>query len=381
MALDLLKRSEKGSALTHNEMDVNNLTAIENVFNGMEARIDTSINADGSLKLNPVEYAATLVGTDSYAVTLAGTYATLAELAGKLILVKIDEPNTGSATLNPNSLGATAIYRLGGAALGSGDLKAGVAALTYYTGGTPYFALLNPGCNSRVNYLTTTNSTNDYTAAAGDLDTVSTEVPSAYYAGYRIFVKFNAACTGATRIKVTASNPPIDLGFADVKKNGSSAIESGDFQADRIYEFVHDGTNFQLVSPISNQQQFISAKYSTTGVAIPTSDGKLASALTHSLGGVPSEVSICFVNKGNASGVLHGYAVGDRIATSTVYVSTSEVDRFHVLRTSTTIDIICRSSFGGNGVIVKKDASGTVAITGTELAQDFDFEVSAIRYA
>lgn len=378
--MDLLKRSEKGSALTHNEMD-QNLTDIENAHNGLEARVDTSLNADGSLRLNPVEYAATLVGTDSYAVTLAGTYATLADLAGKVILVKIDEPNTGPATLNPNSLGATAIYRLGGVALGSGDLKAGIAALTYYTGGTPYFALLNPGCNSRANYFTTSNSSNDYTAAAGDLDTVATEVPAAYYAGYRIFVKFNAACTGATRIKVTASNPVIDLGFADVKKNGSSAIESGDFQTDRIYEFVHDGTNFQLVSPIYSQQQQITARYTSTGIAIPTSDGVLGTALTHSLGGVPSEVSIRLVNKGNASGVAHGYAVGDRLVTQAVYSSSAEVDRFLPFYDDTEIDIICRTSFAGAGVIVKKDASGTAAITGSQLAQDFDLEVYAVRYA
>lgn len=374
MSLDLLKRSEKGSALTHNEVD-QNWTDIEEAHNGLETRVDVTLNADGSLKTNPVEYAATLVGTDSYAVTLAGTYATLADLAGKVLLVKIDVANTGPATLNPNGLGATAIYRPGGVALRSGDLKQGVAQLTLYVGGSTYFVLLNQGANSMENYSATSNSGNDYTITVSDLDSSSFEVPAAYYAGYTVRAKINAACTGASRLKIVATDPSIDLGFADIKKNGNSAIESGDFAVDRIYEFVHDGTSFQLVSPIHTQQQLIATEYSASSIDIPTSAGNLASALTHNLGGEPSSVTWRLVNIGNASGISHGYAVGDRVDLGSCTDTADFFDSFVPRESSTELQLI----FQGVSRILHKTTGSKVTINATQLAQDFKLAVYAFR--
>lgn len=374
MSLDLLKRSEKGSALTHAEVD-QNWTDIETAHNGLETRVDVTLNADGTLKANPVEYAATLVGTDSYAVTLDGTYATLADLAGKILLVKIDVSNTGPATLNPNALGATAIYRPGGLALRSGDLKQGIAQITLYVGGSTYFVLLNPGANSPANYGATTNSSNDYTITVTDLDTDSFEVPAAYYAGYTVKAKINSANSGAARLKVAATDPSIDLGFADIKKNGSSALEANDLAVDRIYEFVHDGTNFQLASPIHTQQQVIATEYSSSSIAIPTSAGVLAAALTHSLGGAPSVVMWRLVNVGNASGVAHGYAVGDQVALDSCTDTADYYDSFAPRESSTELQLI----FQGVSRITHKTTGSKVTISASQLSQDFTLSVYAFR--
>lgn len=374
MPLNLLKRSEKGSALTHTEGDQNKTDA-ENFANALETRLDVSINADGTLKDNKVVYAATLAGSDAYAVTVSGTYATLADLAGRILLVKIDVANTGTATLNVNSLGATAIYRPGGVALRSGDLKIGVAALTLYVGGSTYFVLLNPGANSLENYSATSNSSNDYTITIADLDTSSFEVPAAYYAGYTVRAKINAANTGASRLKILATDPSIDLGFADIKKNGSAALEANDFAVDRIYEFVYDGSNFQLVSPIHTQQQVIATEYSSSSIAIPTSAGVLAAALTHSLGGAPSVVTWRLVNVGNASGISHGYAVGDQIGLGSCTDTADYYDSFVPRESSTELQLI----FQGVSRIVHKTTGAKVTINATQLSQDFTLSVYAFK--
>lgn len=266
MALDLLKRAEKGSALTHSEMD-QNWTDIEDYAAATDAQIGVSINADGTLKDKGVEYAATLVGTDSYAVTIAGTYAAITDLAGRILLVKIDVSNTGPATLNPNALGATAIYRPGGLPLRSGDIKPGIAEVTLYPGGSPYFVLLNPGTESLSgSYGVTTNSTNDYTVTVTDLGIADFEVPAAYYAGYSVKVKINAANTGASRIKIAATTPSIDLGFADIKKDSGTALTGGEFQVGQVYTLIYDGTNFQIASsaPASIIVQVITAELATS---------------------------------------------------------------------------------------------------------------------
>ncbi len=251
MSLDLLLRSEKGSALTHAEMD-QNWTDIESFAAATDAQIAVSINPDGTLKDKGVEYAATLVGTDAYAITVAGTYSGLTDLAGRVLLVKIDVANTGPATLAVNGFSATAIYRPGGLALKSGDIKPGIAELTLYPGGSPYFVLLNPGTLAGSgSYSVTTNSTNDYTVTVNDLGAADFEVPAAYYAGYAVRVKINAVNTGAARIKISSTTPAIDLGFADIKKDSGTALTGGELQANQIYTLVHDGTNFQIASSVS----------------------------------------------------------------------------------------------------------------------------------
>jgi hypothetical protein len=245
--MDLTKRSTKGSALTHSEMDAN-WAEIEDYAAATDTRIGVSLNTDGTIKSEKVTYASSLVGTDSYAIAVPGTIPTVSDLAGRILLVKIDVANTGPATLQANALAATAIYRPGGVALKSGDLKPGVAELTLYPGGTPYFVLLNPGAQASGNYGASSNSGNAYTVTVADLGVSDFEVPAAYYAGYEVSVKINADNTGATTLNIVATTPAISLGAANVYKNGSTPLESGDLKSGRVYKFVHDGSAFQVIA-------------------------------------------------------------------------------------------------------------------------------------
>ncbi len=68
-------------------------------------------------------------------------------------------------------------------------------------------------------------------------------VPASLTTGLTIVAKFNTANTGAATIDVNS------LGAKAIKKNGSSALVTGDILAGQISMLVYDGTNFQLMSP------------------------------------------------------------------------------------------------------------------------------------
>lgn len=81
--------------------------------------------------------------------------------------------------------------------------------------------------------LTTTGAANAYVLSAN-------QTLTAYYAGMRISAKANFTNTGAATLNVDG------LGAASISNAGASAIVSG-----RIYDFVHDGTNFQVLGQAS----------------------------------------------------------------------------------------------------------------------------------
>lgn len=370
----LTKRSTKGSALTHAEMDAN-WDKITNGVLAVETQLAVSLNPDGTIKDEKVPYAATTNGTDNFAVSIPGTYASLSDLAGRIIMVQVDTPNTGAATLTINGTLSDNILKQGGQPLVSGDIKAGVNAFMWDST-TAAFLIVNPtGSNSRVNYGVTTNVGNDFTITIPTLNGSTFEIPEAYYPGYRLLVKLNAGPTGAMRLKVAVTTPAIDLGFADVKKYGTVALDASDLAANQIYEFVYDGSNFQLVGQTNSEAL---RRFTATSIPIPTaSGGRLAAPLAHGLGGVPNLLTWAFVNKSNTSGVAHGYAVGDRVAITVSTDNANTIVRFHPLSTATHLDMICMPA----GQLWKKDGSALIAITATQFAADFDLEVSAVRFS
>jgi len=83
-------------------------------------------------------------------------------------------------------------------------------------------------------YATSTGAANTY---AVTLDGQIT----AYAAGLKIRVKINVDNTGASTINVNS------IGAKTIKKNaGAADLAAGDLQQDGIYDFVYDGTNFQV---------------------------------------------------------------------------------------------------------------------------------------
>jgi len=367
----LTKRLIKGSRLTPAEGD-GNLTTIENFVNGLETRLDVSINADGSVRDQKVPYATTASGTDAYAISIAGTFGAITDFAGRVILIKVDVANTGPATIAINSFSATGIKKTGGLALVSGDLKPGIAALVYDPVSAS-FLLLNPGSNSQVNYAAASNSGNDYTATVASLASQGFEVPETYYAGYTVLVKLSATNTGVPRLKIAVTDPAIDLGFAEVRKYSGAALVGGELVNGGIYELTYDGTYWLVANPVSAGTTLI---YRSTGIAIPTSTtSKLAAALTHGLGGLPDSVQWWLVNKGNASGIAHEYAVGDRVDLRAIFYSADVYDVFIPLTTSTELDMLIENV----GAILRRDTLTHATLNLTDLSQDFDLAVSATR--
>lgn len=87
---------------------------------------------DNDYRISPNNYGADSGGTDTYAITLASAptgYAT-----GQVYAFKANTANTGTATLNVNSLGAKTILRSDGATLLTGDILANQLVQVQYNG-------------------------------------------------------------------------------------------------------------------------------------------------------------------------------------------------------------------------------------------------------
>lgn len=84
----------------------------------------------------------------------------------------------------------------------------------------------------------------DYATSTGAANTYAVTLDgqiTAYAAGLKIRVKINVDNTGASTINVNS------LGAKTIKKNaGAADVAAGDLQQDGIYDFVYDGTNFQV---------------------------------------------------------------------------------------------------------------------------------------
>lgn len=130
----LTLRLVKGSPLTIEESD-NNLAALRDAHDALEARLEATINADGTLFASSIFYAASTAGVDDYEITVAPVPSSLADLEGKIILMLADVANDdGDATVAVNGLTATAITKTGAVALDAADIKANQIVQLVYDG-------------------------------------------------------------------------------------------------------------------------------------------------------------------------------------------------------------------------------------------------------
>lgn len=144
------------------------------------------------------------------------------------------------------------------------------------------------------------NGVGTYAADAGASDTYAISLPVApasYVTGAVFRFKANTVNTGAATLNVNS------LGAKTIKKNYNVDLVDGDIKANQIVSVVYDGTNFQLLSPVT-QPSFAAGQASqniaTTG----------AQAIAHGLGVTPRLVRISFAF---ASGVVNedtNFAVG-----------------------------------------------------------------------
>jgi len=88
-----------------------------------------------------------------------------------------------------------------------------------------------------------------YAADAEATDTYAitlSPVPAAYTTGMVVRFKANTVNTGAATLNVNS------LGAKTIVKNFNVTLADGDIKANQIVEVIYDGTNFQLLSQISN---------------------------------------------------------------------------------------------------------------------------------
>jgi len=185
-------------------------------------------------------YAADAGASDTYVITLPtvpSAYAT-----GMVVRFKANTKNTGAATLNVNSLGAKTIKKDGGVDLVDNDIAASQLVEVIYDGTN--FQMLSPifGCVGQ-------NGQSIYAADAGANDTyviTLSPAPVAYATGMVVRFKANTINTGAATLNVNG------LGAITIVKNQNITLSDGDIKANQLVEVIYDGTNFQLISPVSN---------------------------------------------------------------------------------------------------------------------------------
>lgn len=185
-------------------------------------------------------YAADGGASSSYAITLSPAPASY--VTGMVVYFKPNTTNNGAATLNLNSLGAKTIKKDQGADLAANDLKANQIAQVIYDGTN--FQLLSPiygtlGQNGGAIYAADTGSANAYVVTLSP-------APIAYVAGMVVRFKASFQNTGSATLNVNS------LGAITLKKSVSTNLASADIAVGQLVEAVYDGTNFQVISPITN---------------------------------------------------------------------------------------------------------------------------------
>lgn len=121
-----------------------------------------------------------------------------------------------------------------------------------------------------------------YAADAGATDSYAitlSPAPAAYVAGMVCRFKANTINTGGATLNVNS------LGAIAIVKKQNVALSTGDIKANQIVEVIYDGTNFQLLSPISSVAL-------SSGVGSHDLSVNGADTIAHGLGSIPSLIRI-----------------------------------------------------------------------------------------
>lgn len=231
-------KKDKNTDLADNDIIVGQLVRV--IYDGtnfqMLSPIYGQVNQSGTAL-----YAADGGASDSYAITLSPVPS--AYVTGMTIRFKANTANTGTASLNVNSLGAKTIVKEGSLTLLDNDIKASQIVEVIYDGTN--FQLISP-----TSYLLNQSGTQIYAADAQASDTyvvTLTPAPLAYTTGMTVRFKANTLNTGTATLNVNS------LGAITLKKFGTTNnLETGDILAGQIVEVIYDGTNFQLLSAVDD---------------------------------------------------------------------------------------------------------------------------------
>lgn len=162
-------------------------------------------------------------------------------------------------------------------------------AVTYPLEVTPDQLLISnygvrlPTVNEKTSLTALAQAILPYAADAQASDTyviTLSPAPTAYTAGMTISFKANTANTGAATLNVNS------LGAKTIVKNYNVTLANNDIKANQIIEVVYDGTNFQMISPISN------GTIITSGATSKDCSSTTTTTFAHGLGIVPQMVKI-----------------------------------------------------------------------------------------
>jgi len=188
------------------------------------------------------------------------------------------------------------------------------------------------------------------------------------YTGSKFIFKAVNASTGASTLTVNSfSSHPI-------KKNGSTAIASGDIGANQIIEVVYDGTNYQLIGP---------------GVLTATSPGGSSGNLQYNNSG-----SFGGFADGTSTQVLHGGRTFSAVSLTADVTGTLPVANGGTGTASTLTGLVRgnasamtaaelsgdATTSGSNAVTVAKVNGGSIPTSATALASNGSNQVIAATY-
>jgi hypothetical protein len=129
-----------------------------------------------------------------------------------------------------------------------------------------------------------------YAADAGANDTYAitlSPAPAAYVTGMRIALKANTANTGAASLNVNS------LGAITIKKHKDVDLVTNDIKAGQHLLVEYDGTNFQLLSPVSTTVLGTSSSGATTK---NLADASVTQNIAHGLGTTPTQYRVFAVS-------------------------------------------------------------------------------------
>jgi len=206
------------------------------------------------------DYAADAGANDTYAVTI--TPAPTAYTTGMVVEFKANTANTGACTINVNALGAKSLKVNKDLDPQDGYIKAGAIVLAVYDGTN--FQIQSVSGKPSVSQ----SGEEIYAASSSGNDTYAITLapaPAAYVTGMVIRFKADVANTGAATLNVNA------LGAKTIVKQYNITLGDGDIKANQLVEVIYDGTNFQLLSPISNYSGLL---YRATATVTVTASGE-----------------------------------------------------------------------------------------------------------
>jgi hypothetical protein len=210
--------------------------------------------------------------SNAYAVTIPSSVTAYAR--GLLVAFRANFANTGAATLNVNSIGATDLKDSAGTALTSGAIASGQVVLAVYDSTDTEFRIVNSSTKATQigagdhDWYGDLSGTNTYTVGA-----ITGFTPTAYETGMKVRCRVVNESTSTTpTINVNS------LGAKTIVKNDGTALGLGELKADSIIELTYDGTNFRLTringnlfrvadTGTTNQTYPVTIQHATSGTA------------------------------------------------------------------------------------------------------------------